>query len=313
MQRHSKSKKAASRNRRAPASRKRDVTKAAGAGEGTPAAHGVAERKQLEFYLGHLAQYDVLTELPNRSQFLDRLDGAIARASRHSQIVGIMLLNVDSFKAVNIKHGHRGGDLVLKQVAARLKQCTRKSDTVARLGGDEFAVILEGLTEKQGAVVPAQRALEALSRPLMIDDRELLITATMGIALYPLDVEDLDGLLRTADAAMCDAKDHERNTYRFYSPALDFKTQRDELRRAEIEQRLARLTPREREVLKILIAGKANKMIAYLLGTSTRTIENHRASIMHKMQADSLPELVRMVLDHRGPATGDADLPAPDG
>jgi diguanylate cyclase (GGDEF)-like protein len=221
-------------------------------------------------------------------------------------MVGIMLLNVDSFKAVNARHGHLNGDLVLKEVAERFKQCTRKSDTLARLGGDEFAVILEDLTEKPDAIVPAQRALEALSKPMAISGKEIQISATIGIALCPLDVADLDGLLRTADAAMCDAKDHARNTYRFYSPELEFKTQRDELRRAEIEKNLARLTPREREVLDILIAGKANKMIAYLLGTSTRTIENHRASIMTKMQADSLPELVRMVLDHWGPSTNDA-------
>ena len=174
------------------------------------------------------------------------------------------------------------------------------------MGGDEFAVILEDLANKEGAVVPAQRALEALSGPMTIDGREVRITATIGIALYPSDVGDVDGLLRTADAAMCDAKDHARNTYRFYSPELEFKTQRDDLRRAEIEKNLARLTPREREVMDILISGKANKMIAYLLGASTRTIENHRASIMNKMQADSLPELVRMVLDHRGARAGDA-------
>ena len=281
-----------------PVARKRSVAKAAGGG--APAAPSAADRKKLEFFLGHLAHYDVLTELPNRSQFRDRLSGAIARAARHHHLAGIMLLNVDAFKAINIKYGHGAGDAVLQQIAERLKQCTRQSDTVARLGGDEFAVILEDLIEQAGAVVPARRALEALSRPMLVEGREIVITVTIGIALYPLDVKDLDGLLRTADVAMCDAKDHGRNSYRFYSPELEFKTQREELRRAEIEKNLARLTSREREVLDTLIAGKANKMIAYLLGASTRTIENHRASIMNKMNADSLPELVRMVLDHRG-------------
>jgi diguanylate cyclase (GGDEF)-like protein len=270
-----------------------------------------ADRKQLEYCLGHLAQYDVLTDLPNRGQFHDRVIGAMARAERNHHMVGIMLLNVDSFKAVNVRHGYDNGDAVLMEVAARLKRCTRKSDSLARLGGDEFAVILEGLTAQEGAVVPAQRALEVLALPMLIHGMEIRITATIGIALYPLDARDLDGLLRTADAAMCDAKDHERNTYRFYSPELDFKTQRDALRRAEIETKLARLTPREREVLNILISGKANKMIAYLLGASTRTIENHRAHIMDKMQANSLPELVRMVLDHHGTLASDAAPAAP--
>ena len=260
------------------------------------------QREQFEYYLSHFAQYDALTELPNRGQFLDRLAGAVARATRNGQILGLMLLNIDSFKAVNFKHGHRCGDLVLKQVAERLKLCTRKSDTLARLGGDEFAVILEGLASKDVAPVPAQRAIEALSGPLAAGVDEIRITVTIGISVYPLDARDVDGLLRAADAAMCDAKDNQRHTYRLHSPELEVKTRRDELRRAEVRQKLARLTPREREVLDILVAGKANKMIAYLLGTSTRTIENHRASIMDKMQANSLPELVRMVLDHQGPA-----------
>ena len=104
--------------------------------------------------------------------------------------------------------------------------------------------------------------------------------------------------------AMHFAKDCGGNNYQFYAPELDGRSRRDELRRAEIAQRLARLTPREREVLDMLVAGKANKMVAYLLGTSTRTIDNHRASIMDKMQADSLPELVRMRLDLVAPDPG---------
>jgi DNA-binding NarL/FixJ family response regulator len=140
--------------------------------------------------------------------------------------------------------------------------------------------------------------LESIAEPMTINGRAMHVTATVGIALYPADAADVDGLLRTADSAMCDAKQHQRNSYRFFSPELEFKTRRDELRRTEIKGRLIRLTPREREVLDVLVAGKANKMIAYLLGTSIRTIENHRAHIMEKMQASSLAELVRMVLDH---------------
>ena len=260
-------------------------------------------RETLEYYLGHLAQYDALTDLPNRTQFYDRLSGAIARAERQRKMASIILVNVDFFKAINIEHGYANADRVLQNVAKCLKECARKADTVARLGGDEFAVILEGLNAREGAVLPARRILDALSKPLLLKGRELVLSATIGIALFPGDAQEPDGLLRAADLAMCDAKDHERNTYRFYSSNLDSKTARDTMRRAQIERRLASLTPREREVLDILISGKANKMIAYLLGTSTRTNENHRASIMHKMQADSLAELIRMVLDHHRLAT----------
>lgn len=259
-----------------------------------------AARKRLESRLSHLAQYDALTELPNRSGFRDCLDRAMARATRNKQLLGLVFLDLDRFQTVNATLGPGAGDLVLKQMAERLKECVRKSDTIARLGGDEFSVILEGLAEKDGAVVMAQRGLDSLSRPMLLDGQEVRLTASIGITVFPRDAADLDTLLRNADVAMYSAKERGGNNYQFYSPELDAHSRRDELRRAGIEQRLQRLTPREREVLELLIAGKASKMIAYLLGTSTRTIDHHRARIMDKMQADSLPELVRMVLERRG-------------
>lgn len=259
-----------------------------------------AENQRLESRLSYLAQYDLLTELPNRTQFRDRLSGAMARANRNRQLVGVMFLDLDRFNTINQTLGRGCGDLVLKQVAERLKQSVRKSDTVARLGGDEFSLILEGLAEKDGAAVVGKAVLQALSRPLLFSGRELLITASIGIAVYSADDDDLDRLLRNADVAMYYAKDRGRNNYQFYSPELDGRSSRDQLRRAEIEGRLNRLTAREREVLDLLVAGKANKMIAYMLGTSPRTIENHRARIMDKMEADSLPELVRIGLDLGG-------------
>ena len=264
----------------------------------------ITERRRLESRLSYLAQYDLLTDLPNRSQFRDRLGGAVARAIRNKQLVGVMFIGLDRFKAVNAKLGQKAGDLVLKLMAERLGHSVRKSDTLARLGGDEFSVILEGLAEKEGADVVAQRELESLSRPLLLDGQEVRLTASIGIAVFPPDADDLDALLRNADVAMYYAKEHGRNNYQFYSPGLDARTSRDERRRTEVEQKLARLTPREHEVLDMLVAGKANKMVAYLLGTSTRTIENHRARIMDKMQADSLPELVRMRLDLVAPDPG---------
>jgi diguanylate cyclase (GGDEF)-like protein len=234
----------------------------------------------------------------------------MARAKRNTTLLGIMLLNVDRFKVVNRTYGHRIADLVLKEMAGRLKASTRLSDTIGRLGGDEFAVILEGLQERQGAAIAASRALKVVSdEAFLIDGIEIRVTATIGVGFYPIGAEDIDTLLRHADAAMCYAKEHSPNTCQLYSPELDFRSQHDQLRRADIEQKLASLTPREREVLGILVEGKANKLIAYLLGASTRTIENHRAKIMAKMQAESLPDLVRMVLTAQGssfasPATG---------
>ncbi len=259
-----------------------------------------AARERLESRLRYLAQYDVLTKLPNRSQFRDRLGEAMARATRNKQLVGVMFLNLDRLQTVNATLGHGAGDFVLEQVAERLKQSVREGDTVARLGGDEFSTILEGLAEKEQVVVAGRRELESLSRPLLLNGEEIRLTVSIGIAVFPIDAHDLDALLRNADVAMHYAKERGGNNYQFYSPELDAHSRRDELRRAEIGQRLERLTRREREVLELLIAGKASKMIAYTLGISARTIDIHRARVMDKMQADSLPELVRMVLQQRG-------------
>ena len=258
------------------------------------------KRKQLEYWLGHFSQFDLLTDLPNRSQFLDRLHGAVARTARTDRLLGVMLLNLDRFKALNTSYGYRTADLVLKRMAERLKGCTRASDSIARLGGDEFSVILEGLVEKEGAAIATDRVQRALSRPLSIAGKEVVVTATAGVAFYPGDADNVDTLLHHADIAMSYAKEHNRSVCQFYSPDLALSLGRDRQRHVEVEQRLARLTPREREVLDILVAGNANKMIAYMLGTSTRTIENHRARIMEKMEARSLAELVRMVIDVHG-------------
>jgi diguanylate cyclase (GGDEF)-like protein len=264
-------------------------------------AGGIGSKQKLQDLFGELAQVDFLTELPTRSQFLDRLTGAMARATRNMTLLGVMVLNVDRFKVVNRTYGYRVADLVLKEMAVRLKLSTRESDTIARFGGDEFAVMLEGLKDRQGAAIAASRALNVVSsRAFVIDEVEIRVTATVGVGFYPTDAKDVDTLLRHADVAMCYAKEHLPNTCQFYSPELDFRSRHDELRRVNIDRKLASLTPREREVLGILVEGKANKLIGYLLGASTRTIENHRASIMAKMEAESLPDLVRMVLSAGG-------------
>ena len=256
-----------------------------------------AVRRRIEHHLSYLAQYDLLTRLPNRTQFRDRLVGTLARASRNKQAAAIVFLDLDQFNRVNTVLGQATGDLVLKELAERLKHCIREGDTIARLGGDEFSLILEAVSDEHGAAVVGQRLLEAVSRPVLIDGQQAHVTASIGITVYPLNADEIGRLWRNADVAMHYAKNCGGNNYQFYTPELDARSRRDELRSAEVAQRLTRLTPREREVLNMLVAGKSNKMVAYLLGISNRTIDNHRASIMDKMQADSLPELVRMSLD----------------
>jgi len=270
---------------------------------GQPAAQvlmrDVSERRRLQEQVTRLAQYDPLTELANRSQFRDRLDGAVARAARNKQMLGILYLGLDHFRAINDARGQQGGDLVLMQVAERLKQIVRKSDTVARLGGDEFAVILEGLVEKEGAGIAAQRQLTSLAQPFVLEDDEVNLTVSIGIAIFPTDAQDLESLIRNANLAMNFAKHHGRNKFEFYSAELDDLGRNQALRRADISQNLDSLTPREREVLDLLIAGKASKMIAYLLDISSRTVDIHRARVMEKMRADSLASLVHMMRELR--------------
>ena len=255
----------------------------------------VSERLRMQAQVARLSQFDPLTELANRSHYRDRLDAAIARAARNKQLLGVLYLGLDHFRAINNTHGQLGGDVVLMQVAERLKQLVRKGDTLARLGGDEFSVILEGLVEQEGAAVAAQRELASLAQPYVFDGHEIRLTVSIGIAIFPLNAADVETLLRNAALAMNYAKQHGRNTYQFYSFEIETRERSEEQRRAEIGSRLQSLTPREREVLDLLIAGKASKMIAYMLGISARTIDIHRARVMEKMQADSLAMLVNMM------------------
>lgn len=250
-------------------------------------------------------QYDVLTDLPSRTQFRDRLIGAMARARRAGQLTAVLFIDLDDFAGVNTAFGQVSGDEVLKRVAERLGQSTRETDTVGRLSGDEFALTLEGLVDKEGVSVVADRLLATLAEPIEVNGPCIVVTASIGIAVYPDDASELDALWRNADVAMFHAKDSGRNNFKFYSTELVARSRRDELRRKEVEERFARLTRREREVMELLATGKANKMVAYLLGTSTRTIETHRAKIMDKMEAESLADLVRMALELRAARRSD--------
>ncbi|HEY0339676.1 MAG TPA: diguanylate cyclase [Steroidobacteraceae bacterium] len=243
------------------------------------------------------AHLDSLTALLTREQFFGRLDSAIAKAKLSGQLIGVMLLNLDHFKELNARRGHLLADLVLINTAERLIRCTREGDAVARIGADEFAVILEGLTHADGASLATGRLLAVLAQPLDLENREIGVTATVGVALYPMDAENADALLQNADFALSHAREYTRNTCRFYSHELRTQTRERNAWYAKVAKRRASLTPREREVKRMLVAGHSNKSIGYTLGTSVRTIENHRANIMRKMDAHSLPELVRMVIE----------------
>lgn len=160
------------------------------------------ERKQLYDKLQHMAQYDVLTGLPNRELLRDRMDTAMARARRGGSVVSVLYLDLDQFKQVNDRLGHSAGDLLLEEVARRLRGCVREQDTVARMGGDEFVLLLEHIHGPVEAANVALKITDAVSMPLRIEGNTVRIYPSIGVAHYPVDGESLCQLLKHADAAM---------------------------------------------------------------------------------------------------------------
>lgn len=177
------------------------------------------ERKRAEERMTYLAQYDQLTGLVNRTLFRDRLIQAMARSKRLQRPLGLMLLDLDRFKAVNDTMGHDVGDLLLKSVADRLKLCVREVDTVARMGGDEFTIILEGCSAEQDITVVAQRITESLGEPFELGPHCPSIGVSIGITIYPSDDHDIDDLLKHADAAMYRAKQKGGSAFQFHVSA----------------------------------------------------------------------------------------------
>ena len=181
-------------------------------------------RKDAEDRLSYLAQYDVLTRLPNRILFRERLEQAIGRAQRNNTLVALMFLDLDRFKEVNDTLGHPIGDRVLQRVSERLTKHLRHVDTIARLGGDEFTIVLENIHNVDEIIATANKIQEALSNPLIIEGREIFVTASIGISVYPFDMEDIDELLKNADIAMYQAKQEGRNTHQFFASEMNTKT-----------------------------------------------------------------------------------------
>ena len=197
----------------------------------------VSERKLAEERLLHLAHYDVLTNLPNRVLFYDRLKQSLAQAKRNQWVTGVMFIDLDRFKNVNDTLGHAMGDRLLQQVSERLVGSVRTGDTVGRLGGDEFAVVLLNLSSAQDANLVAHKIMASFKEPFRLGGVELYATASIGITLYPDDSTDQETLIKNADAAMYRAKEVGRNSCRFYTPemnarALELLSLENSLRRA---------------------------------------------------------------------------------
>ncbi|GGF36254.1 bifunctional diguanylate cyclase/phosphodiesterase [Aliidongia dinghuensis] len=203
------------------------------------AVRDIRERREAEARIRHMAHHDALTGLPNRTLFHDRLEQAVSLAKRNGTTVAVHCLDLDRFKNVNDLMGHAAGDALLQQVARHLNNSVRAHDTVARLSGDEFAIIQIGVTHPDGPAILADRLVELIGQPFDLDEQQVIIGTSIGVALYPGDSESGEELVRAADTALYRAKAAGRGTYRFFEPEMDTRLQERRLLERDLRQALA--------------------------------------------------------------------------
>jgi len=180
-------------------------------------AYDITQTKEHEAQLNTLANYDSLTGAPNRKLLMDRLQQAISQAKRNKTSIAVIFLDLDGFKPVNDTYGHDVGDKLLIEIAQRLSGNLRGGDTVARIGGDEFVLLMLGLEQFNQYEIALQRILESINQPVLIDEKIVTVSASIGVSQFPSDAVDPDILLRLADQSMYSAKQSGKNKYKFYS------------------------------------------------------------------------------------------------
>ncbi len=218
----------------------------------------VTHTRQAAQILEFQATHDALTQLPNRYLLFDRLKHAIQKAERHQKQVALLFIDLDDFKKVNDGYGHTMGDMLLIKFVERLKQSGRSEDTIARLGGDEFVVVLENLSDETVAATVAQKILQALKPPFLLDAHDLFIGGSIGISLYPKDGDDPESLLKNADTAMYRAKETGRNRFQFYTGDMNIRV----VNRLVLEEDLRRaMKEGELRVYYQLLVGVAEKQV----------------------------------------------------
>jgi len=207
----------------------------------TAAIRDITTRKKADAQMIHSAEHDFLTGLPNRLLLNDRVGQAILLARRHGNKVAVLFLDLDGFKHINDSLGHTIGDNLLQSVAKRLLSCVRASDTVSRQGGDEFVVLLSEVEKTEDAAIAARRMLQAVAEAHAIDQHDLHVTTSIGVSVYPDDGLDAETLIKDADTAMYQAKEDRRQSYQFFTPAMNVRA----VERQSIEESLGRALERQ--------------------------------------------------------------------
>jgi diguanylate cyclase (GGDEF)-like protein/PAS domain S-box-containing protein len=201
----------------------------------------VSAARAMALQITHSAEHDFLTGLPNRTLVNDRVNQAIAFASRHGKKVAVLFLDLDGFKHINDSLGHPVGDKLLQSITKRLVDCVRGSDTVSRQGGDEFVVLLSEVERSADAAITARRMLGAVAEAHSVDKHELHVTTSIGVSIYPDDGLDAETLIKNADTAMYQAKENGRQSYQFFKPAMNVRA----VERQSIEESLRRALERQ--------------------------------------------------------------------
>ena len=208
--------------------------------------HDVSAARAMALQMTYSAHHDLVTDLPNRLLFNDRLSQSIALAHRQSKPIAVLFLDLDHFKSINDSRGHAVGDKLLQSVSKRLVSGLRNSDTVSRQGGDEFVILLSEIAHSEDAAVSAEKLLLSIGAPYSIDGQELYISGSIGISVYPEDGEDPETLIQRADTAMYHAKERGRNTFQFFQAQMNRKVFG---RRRSLESNLRRALDREEFLL----------------------------------------------------------------
>ncbi len=202
--------------------------------------HDVSETKAMAVKMTHLAHHDFLTNLPNRVLLNDRIAQAISNAKRNGTKLAVMFLDLDNFKHINDSLGHATGDLLLKSVTNRLVDCVRDSDTVSRQGGDEFVILLSESKDENNAALTAEKIIAAMTLPHTLARRQLHITTSIGVSVYPTDGEDAGTLIKNADTAMYHAKDNGRNNYQFFRGHMNTRAVERQIIEASLREAIER-------------------------------------------------------------------------